>query len=88
MDIEDEEALESFVKDACESIGRLEVDTSFGFERWKIGDDGNFRKAIRPRCHIDETTLAGISDVERRLLNDPTIGPQLNTLVGTSGSQM
>lgn len=88
MDKEVEEALESFVQDACESIGRLEIDTTFGYEHWKIGDDGNFRKVITPNTHINETTLSGYADVERRLLNDPTIGPQLNTLVGTSDYQI
>ena len=87
MDKEVEEALESFVQDACESIGRFDIDTTIGYERWKIGDDGHFRKAVRPSPHIDEKKLSGFADVERLLLNDPTIGPQLNTLVGTSVSQ-
>ena len=82
-----EKVLESFVQDACESIGQLEVDTSLGYERWKFGDDGNFRRAIRPRMHFDESKLPGYEDIASRLLNDPTIGPQLNTLVGTSDSQ-
>ena len=79
------------MKDICDSIaeGSFNPGPSSQVKVWERGEDGNFR----PR-YFTHSSMLEIKDRETyrtcadRAGNDPTAGPQLNQLVGTSAGRM